>query len=296
MSQGQPLSALRSRRRVVCFQVNYARLRNGDSSPGSKAGDDVSRHRRSDCRMETFERWIHRRRTAHARSAVEDPRHPRAARPLRRTDAGGVRADAGRDSNPRRVAPDGVAACQARRTRRRACPPREEKRPANQGDRRPGHVVWTLLMSQGQPLSALRSRRRVVCFQVNYARLRNGDSSPGSKAGDDVSRHRRSDCRMETFERWMHCRRTAHARSAVEHARHPALIARFVEQTPAAYVAMQAARLESSACRPDGVAACQARRTRRRAYPSQEEKRPANQGDRRPSHAVWTLAISQGAV
>ena len=66
--------------------------------------------------------------------------------------------------------------------------------------------------------------------------------------------------------------------------------------TPAGYVPMQAARLESSARRPDGVAACQARRTRRRACPSREEKRPANQGDRRPSHAVWTLAISQGAV
>ena len=296
MSQGQPLSALRSRRRVVCFQVNCARLRNGDSSPGSKAGDDVSRHRRSDCRMETFERWMHCRRTAHARSAVEHARHPALlARFVEQTPAAYVPMQAARlESSACR--PDGVAACQARRTRRRACPSQEEKRPANQGDRRPSHAVWTLLMSQGQPLSALRSRRRVVCFQVNCARLRNGDSSPGSKAGDDVSRHRRSDCRMETFERWMHCRRTAHARSAVEHARHPALLARFVEQTPAAYVPMQAARLESSACRPDGVAACQARRTRRRACPSQEEKRPANQGDRRPSHAVWTLAISQGAV
>ena len=181
----------------MCFQVNYARLRNGDLSPGSKAGDDVSRHRRSDCRtMETFRtptathsptwnaprcacttlpRTRHRRprlggrrpRRAGEHLALElstmdslpanssrperrgECASPRAARPLCRTDASGERADAGRDPNPRRVAPGGVAACQARRTRRRACPSREEKRPANQGDRRPSHAVSTLLISQG---------------------------------------------------------------------------------------------------------------------------------------------------
>ena len=80
----------------------------------------------------------HRRRrgTCRCRTRLESSDHPRASRPLRRTDAGGVRADAGRDSNPRRLAPDRVAACQAWRARRCACPSWEEKRPANQGDRR----------------------------------------------------------------------------------------------------------------------------------------------------------------
>ena len=165
-------------------------------APGGKAGDDVSRLRRSDCRMETCERQrrhitqrgiptarvvppfheldTHARASAGVdqvvlasnfaleRSTLDslpanssrpvrrgESASPRTARPLRRTDAGGVRADTGRDSTPRRVAPDGVAACQARRTRRRACPSREEKRPANQGDRPPSHAVWTLLISQG---------------------------------------------------------------------------------------------------------------------------------------------------
>jgi len=53
---------------------------------------------------------------------------------------------------------------------------------------------------EGEPCTCL-AHHFPVCVKVNYARLRNGDSSrPGSKAGDDVSRLRRSNCRMETFE------------------------------------------------------------------------------------------------
>ncbi|MCE2516168.1 MAG: recombinase family protein, partial [Acidobacteria bacterium] len=60
-----------------------------------------------------------------------------------------------------------------------------------------------------------------------------------ARASAGVDHVVRASISHSSFQRWIHCRRTAHARSAVENARHPALLVRFVEQTPAGNVPMQ---------------------------------------------------------
>ena len=85
----------------------------------------------------TVHRWINDgfipAEQTHPRRPLADPAHRRTARPLRRAHTGRLPAHAGSHPRPRRVTTDRVAACQARRTRRRPCPRRTPKRPANKG-------------------------------------------------------------------------------------------------------------------------------------------------------------------
>ena len=203
-----------------------------------------------------------------------------------------------------------------------------------------GHEMETV--HGPQPLSALRSRRRTVYLLATISPCASRSTThgyvtatraqPGSKAGDDVSRLRRSklphgdvECqrrqmaqrgmptarvvpapRLDTdarrgagfdqvvrassshssVQRWIHCRRTAHARSAVENARHPALLARFIEQTAAGNVPMQDATRILGLSRQTVLQRVKRGELDAVHVHHGKRKGPANQGARRPSHAV----------
>src|SRR5215813_3998220 len=65
------------------------------------------------------------------------------------TERRGLPADARGNARARRLAPDRIAACQARRTRRRPCHARQTKRPAYQSDRPTARPLRSYLMNQG---------------------------------------------------------------------------------------------------------------------------------------------------
>ena len=73
---------------------------------------------------------------AHAGSAVANPHHRRSAQPLRREHAAGLHPHDRGHKAARRLPPDHLAACKARRTGGRPYPPRPPKRLTNQSSRR----------------------------------------------------------------------------------------------------------------------------------------------------------------
>ena len=66
------------------------------------------------------------------------------------------------------------------------------------------------------------------------------------------------------------------------------LRARFIDDAPPGWLAMLEATLRPGRVPPDRVAACQARRARRRPRPLRTQKRPADQGKRPPTRASST--------
>ncbi len=77
------------------------------------------------------QRWLHRRRADHPGCAVAHPAHRRTARTLRRAGARGLRDHAQSHAPARRLAPDHLAACKARRAARRTRQLRPQKRLEN---------------------------------------------------------------------------------------------------------------------------------------------------------------------
>ena len=76
---------------------------------------------------------VHRRRAGHPRRPLADPRQRPAPRTVRRRRTSRLRSDRRRDAYPRRLPPDRVAACKARRAPGHPRPQRTTKRPANTG-------------------------------------------------------------------------------------------------------------------------------------------------------------------
>ena len=102
---------------------------------------------------------VHRRRAEHARRPLANPRQRRAPRAVRRGSAGGLCADRRRDARPRRLPPDGVAACQARRPGGPPCSLRTQKGLENQGSGRRGPVRHHRHERRGSVTMAPRSDR-----------------------------------------------------------------------------------------------------------------------------------------
>ncbi len=94
-------------------------------------------------------RRVHPRGADHPRRAMAHPAHRPAARPLRRRHSRRLPAHARNHARPRNIPPNGVAACQAWRPRRRARPSRTQKRPTNKGSCTHKGPVLTTTSAEG---------------------------------------------------------------------------------------------------------------------------------------------------
>ena len=133
--------------------LGYSVLRADRQYTRGRAHDDqAGRHharRGSLDHSSPAQRWHHPRRAADTRCPLADPTYRRSPGPLYRRGRRRLSSHARSDTCARRVPPDRVAACQARRTRRRTRHARQAKRPAHQNHRPTARVLRNTSINQG---------------------------------------------------------------------------------------------------------------------------------------------------
>ncbi len=126
-----------------------------EKSTGQQEGElvtgDPRRRRTRPCALHPAPlagRRLHRRRAGHPRRPLAHPPHRPAPRAVRRGRARRLAGHAGGHPRLRRLPPDLVAACQARRAARRPRPHRTQEGPAYRATDPPGRPVLTLTMNE----------------------------------------------------------------------------------------------------------------------------------------------------